>query len=372
VNRVAPVDLVVERSAPEITEMFAKEGMRVLEIASRSSTSMLYWSSFPVQFANDVRRVRALRSRYTAFLASMFPMSAVAALAGARPLTTYVMEPFAFFHDEEMIAGFPQGKRQLLQILAKTLSWLDVWGVRASDQLLTINAGTANWVERIYARDAATTLLGVDTATFSPRPSRFADRWQDRRIVIHSTDLTPLKRTDAAIEAIAALRAELPSILLLITCSHDDGKSIGALRDSIRARGLSEHVEVLGRVSHDDLPHYYRRADVSLYTGVGKGASAASLFVLECMACGTPGVRTNFTEDEIAHGVSGYLYDPDDTAALCRYLRALLTDDALRARFGAAARERVITTYSWDRVAQRFCTALLPARPEHPAPGEAP
>lgn len=368
-NRVAAVDMIVERAAPEIVDMFAKEGMRVLEIASRSSTSMLYWSSFPLHFANDVRRVRALRGDYSAFLASMFPMSAVAAAAGARPLTTYVLEPFAFFHDEDMIAGFPPVKRQLLQLLAKSLTWLDVWGVRASDQLLTINAGTAKWVHEIYARGADTTLLGVDTATFSPRPSRFAERWPGRRIIVHSTDFTPLKRTDAAIDAVAALRAELPSVLLLITCSHDDGKSIEALRETIRARGLSQHVEVLGRVSHDDLPHYYRRADVSLYTGVGKGASAASLFVLECMACGTPGVRTGFTEDEIAHGVSGFLYDPADHGALHAHLRTLLTDEPLRARFGAAARERVLAMYSWDRVAQRISSTLLPAKVDQTALG---
>jgi glycosyltransferase involved in cell wall biosynthesis len=370
VHRTVPVDMIVERAAPEIAAMFAAEGMRVIEIAARSSTSMFYWATFPLHLAEDVRRVRALKAGYTSFAASMFPMSPVALLAGARPLTTYVMEPFAFFHDEEMIAGFPAGKRLLLKALATSYKWLDVWSVKASDRVLTINAGVADWVRAIYGREADTSLLGVDTALFSPERTRFAERWPGRRVIIHSTDFTPLKRTGAAIDAVAALRAELPSVLLVITCSHDDTAKINALKAELARRGLSDHVEVLGRVSHDDLPHYYARADASLYTGVGKGASAASLFVLESMACATPGVRTHFTQDEVQHEVSGFLYDPNDEAALRGYLKRLLSDDALRARFGEAARQRVVESYSWDEVAERFL-ARLQADAARPAVGAA-
>lgn len=366
VNRQIPVDIIVERAAPEVLEMYEKEGIRVIEIATRSSTSMLYWATFPLQLAENTRKVRALKEEYSGFISSMFPMSAVAALAGARPLTTYIMEPFAFFHDNEMIAGFPLAKRALLRGLAASYRWLDVWGTRSSDELLTINAGTARWVKEIYGREAATSLLGVDTELFAPRVTRFDDRWQGRRIIIHSTDFTALKRTGAAIDAIAALHKEMPEVLLLITCSHEEPKPMAALRDELQRRRLTDHVEVLGRVSHADLPHYYARADISLYTGVGKGAAAASLFVLECMAAGTPGVRTNFTQDEIADGQSGFLYDPNDEAALQRALRTLLTDDALRARFGKAAREHVCASYQWDRVAQRILAAALPAHVASP------
>jgi glycosyltransferase involved in cell wall biosynthesis len=372
VHRHVPVDMIVERTSPELREMFAREGMEVIEIAKRSSTSMLYWATFPAQLAADVQRLRALRGRYDAFIASMFPMSAAAVLAGARPVTTYIMEPFAFFHDEDMIAGFPPVKRALLRGLAASTKWLDVWGVRSSDRLLTINAGVGRWVREVYGRDAGTSLLGVDTDTFAPRRTRFDQRWVGRRLVIHSTDFTPLKRTSAAIDAIARLKDELPSVLLLITCSHDDQRRIADLRAELRQRGLSEHVEVLGRVSHEDLPHYYARADASLYTGVGKGASAASLFVLECMACGTPGVRTHFTADEIEHDRSGFLFDPADDRALHDALRTLLTDDALRQRYGEAARRRVVESYSWDRVAERVLAAALPGAARAASAGVSP
>ena len=352
VNRQVPVDIIVERADPKCSRCTRRRAW-----GDRDRLPLFDQHVVLGDLSSPGRRehakVRALKEQYSGFISSMFPMSTVAVLAGARPLTTYIMEPFAFFHDDEMIAGFPLAKRALLRGLAASYGWLDVWGTRASDELLTINAGTARWVKEIYGREAATSLLGVDTELFAPRVTRFDDQWQGRRIIIHSTDFTPLKRTSAAIDAIAALHKEMPDVLLLITCSHEEPKPMAALREDLQRRGLSDHVEVLGRVSHADLPHYYARADLSLYTGVGKGAAAASLFVLECMAAGTPGVRTNFTQDEMAHGESGFLYDPNDEGALLHALRTLLTDDALRARFGKAARDHVCASYQWDRVAQR-------------------
>ena len=44
--------------------------------------------------------------------------------------------------------------------------------------------------------------------------------------------------------------------------------------------------------------------------------------------------------------------------ALLRSLVELLRDDALRARFGAAARARVVSRYSWDAVAARFVSTF--------------
>ena len=76
------------------------------------------------------------------------------------------------------------------------------------------------------------------------------------------------------------------------------------------------------------------------------------------MACETPAVRTHFTDDEIQHEKSGYLYPPDDDNLLDHYLIKLLTDDALRRKFGKTARQWVLEKYSWDAVAERVLTAL--------------
>ena len=149
IHRSIPVDMIVERCAPDIRELFEREGMRVLEINALSSTSKAYWALFPAFLARDTWALRKKRGEYSAFISSMFPMANAAKLAGAGPVLSYVFEPFAFFHDQDMIAGFPRVERQLLRGLAACYRGLDVAGIRGSDRVLTVNAVTAGWVRKV-------------------------------------------------------------------------------------------------------------------------------------------------------------------------------------------------------------------------------
>jgi glycosyltransferase involved in cell wall biosynthesis len=250
----------------------------------------------------------------------------------------------------------------LLRLLARAYRHLDVRGVRDADAVMTINDGTAAWVRSIYGRESTTSLLGVDARVFAPQTGAkmeaLRQRYAGRKIIIHSTDFTPLKRTAAAIDAIASIVPEVPNATLLVTASVENEAALAVLRQRVTALGLDDHVEFVGHLSHEDLPCYYALADVSLYTGIGRGASAASLFVLECMGCGTPGVRTHFTEEEVEDGVSGFLFDPGDTDALRRHLTRLLTDERLRRSFSQAARARILDRFTWDAVADRVLHGL--------------
>jgi len=74
---------------------------------------------------------------------------------------------------------------------------------------------------------------------------------------------------------------------------------------------------------------------------------------LEAMACGRPlvGSAVGGLLDTVDDGVTGSLVPPHDPAALAAAVQPLLDDPALRARWGAAARERAVAHYGWDRVA---------------------
>jgi len=65
--------------------------------------------------------------------------------------------------------------------------------------------------------------------------------------------------------------------------------------------------------------------------------------VLEAMASGRPVIttRTGGMVDMVEDGVSGILVPPGDSRALAEAMRLLLADPVLRARLGAAGRERV-------------------------------
>lgn len=360
----ATVDVFVERCSPDARALYRAAGVEVREINTASSTSAWYWLAFPAYRSRNIRALRSLAGRYDVFVSSFFPMNDAARAAHLRPHLAYLFEPFAFFHDRDMIRGFPAFKRAGCALAAALYKRLDLEAVRAADAVMTINRGTARAVSDLYGRDARESLLGVDGKAFSPRTSTELEaRWRGRKIVLHSTDFTPLKRTQDALEAIARIRARVPAVKLLITQSLADRRQEAALAREIARLGLQNHAERLGVIPERELASYLSRADVCLYTGIGQGAGAASLFVLECMACGVPAVRTRFTDEEVEDGVSGFLYDPEDRGGLDARLTELLTREELRRRFGKAARQRILDVYRWDAVARRIFTEIQSLAP---------
>jgi glycosyltransferase involved in cell wall biosynthesis len=89
--------------------------------------------------------------------------------------------------------------------------------------------------------------------------------------------------------------------------------------------------------------------------------------LLEAAACGRPLVATDVPgcRELVEDGVTGLLVPPRDPAALAEALARLAGDPVLRARLGAAARERVVERHSLARVVEetlavyrRLCPAV--------------
>jgi len=358
-----PITIFVEQSCARFRRMFKDAGVEVKNINTLSSTSPFYWTFFPFFFRRNVRKISKIKGNFSCFVSSMFPMNFAAVQAGVEKHLAYILEPFAFFHDPDMISGHPFLLRFLLRTLSSLYGPWDIQGVQKATQVMTINHGTGWEVKKIYGRDSKYSFLGVDSNLFSPQGGnpffkKLRDRYAGRKVIVHSTDFTPLKKTWDAVRIVEELKNEMPEVKLLITQSFVNRAETARLRKYIKDRHLKNHIELVGYVDHHELPCYYSVADVALYTGIGSGASAASLFVLECMACGTPAVRTDFTKEEVEHNISGFLYKAGDTKSLKKYLLALLRDDKLRNKFSPAARRKIIDVYNWDSVAQRMLKTI--------------
>jgi glycosyltransferase involved in cell wall biosynthesis len=78
--------------------------------------------------------------------------------------------------------------------------------------------------------------------------------------------------------------------------------------------------------------------------------------VLEAMASRVPviGTRLGGTVEQIEHGVSGILVDPDDPHDLADQIESLLTDDSLRTRIGQAGRQRLEEKFLFDGMLSRL------------------
>ena len=145
----------------------------------------------------------------------------------------------------------------------------------------------------------------------------------------------------------------------------------GRLREELarraRAAGVADRWE--GVVPHRGMPAYFPGADCFVLPSLTEGHPKV---LIEAMACGLPcaasarGGIPSMVED----GVTGLLFDPEDSRDIARAVRRLLTDEALAARLGARARAVAVAQYD-ARVLLAREAAFVREVSEGPAPREA-
>jgi glycosyltransferase involved in cell wall biosynthesis len=209
---------------------------------------------------------------------------------------------------------------------------------------------------------------GVDTGRFQGgrRDAVLRERLcADARLVgIYVGRLVPEKGNELLVEAWAAALAAQPDVKLVLV---GDGVLRPALEDLCRTRGISSQVVFAGHA--DRVAEFLAIADFALLTSFAEGLSNA---LLEYMAAGLPviGSRVSGTEDFIAHGRNGWLFDAGDAAALaqCLAAAAAATPETLAA-MGHRGREHIEATASLEAVTQRVveCYGFAPV----PVPGSA-
>ncbi len=161
-------------------------------------------------------------------------------------------------------------------------------------------------------------------------------------LIIHSSNLRPLKRIDLLLET-AALIHPANSFKLLVLA----GGSFAPFADEVRRLGLEDCVIVREKVS--DVEDYLQAADLGLITS---DTESFCLSILEAMAFGCPSVATcvGGIPEVIDDGVTGLLAPMGDARALARAVESLIQNPGRRAAMGRAARETARLKFSADAI----------------------
>ncbi len=189
--------------------------------------------------------------------------------------------------------------------------------------------------------------VGVDPDLFRPLPD--VARVPGRLITTASADVT-MKGLAFLLEAVAKLRTERDDIHLTVIGRKKEG---GASARKIDELGLDEHITWVTGVSDERIVELYAEAEVSVVPSLYEGFS---LPAIEAMSCGIPVVATTggaLPEVVGPDGETALAVPPGDAEALAARLRGALDDPDLRARIGAAGRERVQSQWSWRHTAER-------------------
>ena len=187
---------------------------------------------------------------------------------------------------------------------------------------------------------------GVDYPQFAAPVPPF-EQYKDGKLnILFLGRLEKRKGLPYLLEAFALLKARMPDTRLIIV--GGDGGMREVCESFVRRSRLKD-VVFTGYAPDDDLPRYYRTADV--FCAPNTGNESFGLILLEAMAAGTPVVASSIEGFAcvVAHDEEGLLVPPRDSAALAEALLQLLNDPDRRQEMGRTAQAKA-EGFGWEKI----------------------
>jgi D-inositol-3-phosphate glycosyltransferase len=277
-----------------------------------------------------------------------FWMSGMAALAAARPRGIPVAQTF---HALGVVKRRHQGRsdtspRKRLSVERDLVRRADAIIATCRDERTELVAlgGDAGRIEVIPC--------GIDAGRFAPEGP--AEPRPGSRVRFVSVGrLVPRKGVDDAIRALAAV----PGAELVVVGGppahglHRDPE-VARLRAVAREAGVTDRVDLRGRLPHDAVATVLRSADAAV---CAPWYEPFGIVPVEAMACGVPvvGTAVGGLLDTVVDGVTGMLVPPRTPELLAAAMHTMASDPRRRRSMGAAASARSRAFYDWRLVASR-------------------
>jgi N-acetyl-alpha-D-glucosaminyl L-malate synthase BshA len=210
-----------------------------------------------------------------------------------------------------------------------------------------------------FLRTETQRLLNVDRPIdvihnfFSPRsPTRSRDQVRhelgvgDEALVLHCSNLRPVKRIDLLLETAARIRPRESFKLLILA-----GESFAPFESEVRRLGIEDRVIVREKVN--EIEDYLQAADIGLFTS---DSESFCLSIVEAMyfACPSVSTRVGGIPEVVTDQTTGVLVPPGDAPALAHAVESLIQDTPRRAAMGRAGQQRALSNFSAETIVPQY------------------
>ena len=189
---------------------------------------------------------------------------------------------------------------------------------------------------------------GVDLDHFSPDVAPIEEFKDGKLNILFVGRLEKRKGLKYLLEAYRRIKQGMPNTRLIVV---GPGTRLRCKYEKKVARSGLKDVVFIGFAGYEDLPRYYKTADV--FCAPATGSESFGIILLEAMALAKPIVASNIEgyASVISDGVDGQLVPPKDSQSLAQALITLLNDESLRQEMGAQGRAKALS-YGWDAIAR--------------------
>jgi len=220
-----------------------------------------------------------------------------------------------------------------------------------SDAVTAVSAYLKTETRRVLGFNGPLEVIHNFFAPRPPRRSREEVRYElgvaDKEVMIlHSSNLRPVKRIDLLLETIARVRPREAFKLVVLA-----GGSFAPYLKDVQRLGLKDRVMV--RENVNAIEDYLQAADLGFFTSESE---SFCLSILEAMYFGCPSVarRAGGIPEVVEDNVSGLLVPSDDPDALARAIESLIQDPKRRIEMGQAAQRRAREHFSAEVIVPRY------------------
>ncbi len=203
---------------------------------------------------------------------------------------------------------------------------------------------------------------GIDLEHFSPDVSPIEGFSDGKLNLLFVGRLESRKGLNYLLKAYKRIKPEIPACRLIIV---GPGTRLRRRYERQVRRNRLEDVTFVGYVPYEELPRYYKTADI--YCSPATGRESFGIVLLEAMAVGKPIVASNIEgyASVVTDSVDGLLVPPRDDKSLAQALISLITNESLRQQMGARGRATA-SGYGWENIAQRVLDCYIKVLSEPP------
>jgi len=240
----------------------------------------------------------------------------------------------------------------------KDLYQLKLWGkysIRKARKIITISQSSKNDIIKAYGvkpEKIAVVYPGIK-ALDEQKENGIADMEKlgiTKNYILFVGTLQPRKNIERLIEAFSRLERQDLDLIII----GKKGWMFESILNAPKKFEVSDRVKFLHDVTDDDLPSYYKNAEMfvlpSLYEGFG-------LPVLEAMSYGCPVITSNTSSLPEAGGDAALYIDPKNVSDITEKMKKLLDDENLRKDLIVRGKKQV-EKFSWEKSAKETLEVL--------------
>jgi glycosyltransferase involved in cell wall biosynthesis len=201
---------------------------------------------------------------------------------------------------------------------------------------------------------------GVDLTEFTPQRDGREPDFGSGPVLLFVGRLHAAKGIFDLLDAFGLVQQQVPQVRLVLV---GDGPARSEVTHTVGQRGWSQDVVLKGTIKNQDLPPYFRSADLFASPSVTtrKWEEQVGMSNIQAMASGVPVIstRSGAIPEYVPDGVAGILLPQRDPKGLAHAIVSLLSDQTLRRKLGEAGRVYAVQHYDARKNVERAEEIIL-------------